>query len=147
MHRTGDFLDRYNICVDTFCKAIRYRLERELDCRKRWPMYCSYKEDALFRNPEFDVLPLLGASISALLFVFLLLHLLFFSFSCSVMSVALWDALLGMRAVVLLNRALLWLRCAAASSFLVLYTIIAWRSRCGSVVDQYYIGILGQSET
>jgi len=40
-------------------------------------MYCSYKEDALFRNPEFDVLPLLGASISAFLFV---LHFLLIAF-------------------------------------------------------------------
>jgi hypothetical protein len=51
-HRPDDFVNDYNICRATFYKAIRYRLERELACRERWPMYCSYEEDANFRNPD-----------------------------------------------------------------------------------------------
>ena len=58
--RIGDFLKDYDLCKDTFYKAIRHRMERErerereLACRQRWPMYCSYKEDVKFRNDKWD---------------------------------------------------------------------------------------------
>ena len=51
-HRITDFLLDYKICKVTFYKVIRYRLKRELACRERWPMYCSYEEDGHFRNSE-----------------------------------------------------------------------------------------------
>jgi len=53
-HRREDFLKDYNVGNIAFYKAIRHRMERELACRQRWPMYCSYKEDAKFRNDKWD---------------------------------------------------------------------------------------------
>ena len=35
-------------------KAIIYRLRKELDCRKRWPMYASYEEDSRYRDPKWN---------------------------------------------------------------------------------------------
>ena len=51
-HRIGDFAIDYNIHPETVKKGIMYRLKKELACRERWPMYCSYEEDAHFRNSD-----------------------------------------------------------------------------------------------
>jgi len=51
-HRIQDFAIEYNIDEKTVKKGIMYRLEKELACRERWPMYCSYEEDAHFRNSD-----------------------------------------------------------------------------------------------
>ena len=50
--RLTDYTEAYKINKRTLKKAIMYRLKRELECRKRWPMYCSYKEDADLRNGD-----------------------------------------------------------------------------------------------
>ena len=51
-HRITDFAIDYKIHEDTVKKGIMYRLKKELACRERWPMYCSYEEDAHFRNSD-----------------------------------------------------------------------------------------------
>ena len=51
-HGIKDFAIDYSICRNTVKKGIMYRLKKELACRERWLMYCSYEEDAHFRNSD-----------------------------------------------------------------------------------------------
>ena len=40
-----NFADTYKVNERTMMKALQYRLEKELRCQERWPMYASYEED------------------------------------------------------------------------------------------------------
>jgi hypothetical protein len=50
--RMQDYEREYDCVYNTLMKAVQYRLQWELDCRVRWPMYASYEEDAEFRAPS-----------------------------------------------------------------------------------------------
>jgi hypothetical protein len=50
--RLEDFAKKYHCSIPTLKKAVLYRLRIELECRKRWPMYAFYDEDAKFRDSK-----------------------------------------------------------------------------------------------
>jgi hypothetical protein len=52
--RWRDWEKDYRADKKTLKKAIEYRLRKELECRRRWPMYASYAEDAKLRSTKWN---------------------------------------------------------------------------------------------
>ena len=53
--RLEEYISEYGCSERVVKKAIIYRLQKELECRKRWPMYPSFREDAKYRNEKWNL--------------------------------------------------------------------------------------------
>ena len=52
--RQKDYAKTYNINRDTMVKDLLYRLQIELKCRERWPMYATHEEDMKFCEEKWN---------------------------------------------------------------------------------------------
>ena len=52
--RQKDYAKTYNITRNTMVKVLLYRLQIELKCRERWPMYVTHEEDMKFCEEKWN---------------------------------------------------------------------------------------------